>query len=638
MRAAGRLVYLTNQQQLGGFNFMENKALFLVALQHELAMAIGNVLDLKAMLKIFLKVCLARLDLRSIHLYLYQNEAASVVIQSSSGVVKLSHFLSIPRRNGGVIWSQCQALNEFSALINSSEAIVMPSGDNFRYGLEIPKYGVIILEAKYQIEPNILKALTPILKKLANSCYASVIHGALLDEISGRKRAERQVKFQSSHDDLTGLYNRSYFNGLVSCALTKSRQSGHIGCAILVGLDRFRLINNTMGHDVSDSILVAIAHRLRTISRLDVNVARLRDDEFIILLPELGLSKALAQPKIENVISQINQLIERPIYTRDNAYQLSCSIGYTLFPEAEMTVNDIIKQSDIAKCKAKRRKPLIGLQYQPYMSEELDNISSYIHEMKLGLKRNEFELYYQPQYTANKKLIGAEALLRWNNPSRGMESPTKYIKIAEESDLIVPIGTWVLRQACQDIKLLEEIGLPDDFKKISVNVSPKQLIQHNFQQVVIDAVKAAKIQATNLGLEITEDVLIDSFDETVLMINYLKSNGVLCSIDDFGTGYSSLTYLKRIPAFLIKIDRAFVANIDTSEENRAIVSMIITLGASLEMDVLAEGVATKDELTCLNELGCKLFQGYYFDRPMPLNQFKELVKSQRRLSKKLHTD
>jgi len=249
----------------------------------------------------------------------------------------------------------------------------------------------------------------------------------------------------------------------------------------------------------------------------------------------------------------------------------------------------------------------------------------YVTDMKQGLEQDDFKLYYQAQFNHYGDIIGAEALLRWQHPVHGMESPAVYIPIAEESDLILAIGQWVLEQACRDIKKLEQLSLPESFNKISINISAKQLMQHDFQDKILNAIKQNGIAAERLGLELTENLLVENIEDSIKLIASLKEKSIDCAIDDFGTGYSSLTYLKRIPASVLKIDRSFVANIAQSKDSAAIASMIISLGKTLNMNVLAEGVETQDELNCLKELGCYHYQGFFLSHPLPFDQFLQLL-------------
>jgi diguanylate cyclase (GGDEF)-like protein len=602
-----------------------NKALFLISLQHELAMAIGNKLDLKAMLKIFLKVCFNRLDLTSAHIYVYCDQSGmpckSLPLKGSS----YQHFLSIPKNKNGLPWSKNTRLANFARQLNNSKKNISFQCDNGQYlfGFIIPEYGLLTFETHYELANEVQKALQPILQKLATSCYTSIVHDSLVKEINSRQLIEEKVAFQAQHDGLTGLFNRQHINFLLGNALEDARTNEKAGSVVFIDLNRFKPINDAMGHTVGDKILLTLAQRLNSLNNEHMDIGRFGGDQFIILLKNL---REDYQETIDQLIAQINQLLTTPFIINTNSYKLTCSIGYALFPLQSSTVNNLIKFADIAMYEAKRAKTQRGKQYQRVMSEKIKKRLAYVDDMKQGLERGDFQLYYQAQYNHYGDIIGAEALLRWQHPVHGKESPGLYIPIAEESDLILSIGQWVLEQACRDIKKLEQLSLPESFNKIAINISAKQLIQHDFKESILKAIKQNDIPAKRLALELTENLLVENIEDSIKLIASLKENAIDCAIDDFGTGYSSLTYLKRIPASVLKIDRSFVTNIAQSSESAAIASMIISLGKTLNMDILAEGVETQEELNCLKELGCFHYQGFYFSGPLPFNEFAQLFK------------
>ena len=602
-----------------------NKALFLISLQHELAMAIGNKLDLKAMLKIFLKVCFNRLDLTSAHIYVYCDQSGmpckSLPLKGSS----YQHFLSIPKNKNGLPWSKNTRLANFSRQLNNSKKSISFQCDNGQYlcGFIIPEYGLLTFETHYELANEVQKALQPILQKLATSCYTSIVHDSLVKEINSRQLIEEKVAFQAQHDGLTGLFNRQHINFLLGNALEDARTNEKAGSVVFIDLNRFKPINDAMGHTVGDKILLTLAQRLNSLNTEHMDIGRFGGDQFIILLKNL---REDYQETIDQLIAQVNQLLTTPFIINTNSYKLTCSIGYALFPLQSSTVNNLIKFADIAMYEAKRAKTQRGKQYQRVMSDKIKKRLAYVDDMKQGLERGDFQLYYQTQYNHYGDIIGAEALLRWQHPVHGKESPGLYIPIAEESDLILSIGQWVLEQACRDIKKLEQLSLPESFNKIAINISAKQLIQHDFKESILKAIKQNDIPAKRLALELTENLLVENIEDSIKLIASLKENAIDCAIDDFGTGYSSLTYLKRIPASVLKIDRSFVTNIAQSSESAAIASMIISLGKTLNMDILAEGVETQEELNCLKELGCFHYQGFYFSGPLPFNEFAQLFK------------
>ena len=601
-----------------------NNALFIISVQHELAMAIGNKLDLKDMLKVFLKVCFNRLNLTSAHIYTYCDSNGLPIKLATQQSANYQHLLSMPKMKSGLHWSDDEMLIQFVKTLDTVQKNHLFQSDENKYlfGFIIPQHGLLVFQTNYLLEESVQSALTPILQKLSISYYTSIVHDSLVQEIKSRKIAEDKIIFQAQHDELTKLYNRQHLNVLLAEDIDDSIRNNHFGCVIFIDLNRFKPINDAMGHAVGDQILMSLSTRLLTLSDDNQVVARFGGDEFILLLKKLPLNY---QVIIEQSITQINRLLSRPFEVNSASYKLNCSIGYAIYPEQSINVNDTIKFADIAMYEAKNSKTLLGLKYHETMSDKINKRIAYVEEIKHALINNDFKLYYQAQYNHNGDIVGAEALLRWLHPVNGMESPSVYIPIAEESDLILFIGEWVLEQACQDIYALEQIGLPTHFKNIAINVSAKQLIQHDFENIVLNTIEENNISPSHLVLELTESLLVENIEHSIELLFNFKSFNIDCAIDDFGTGYSSLTYLQRIPASVLKIDRSFVTNIDKSKDSAAIASMIIGLAKTLNMKVLAEGVETLEELACLKSLGCYNYQGFYFSKPMPFNDFVELL-------------
>jgi diguanylate cyclase (GGDEF)-like protein len=601
-----------------------NKALFIISLQHQLAMAIGNKLELKAMLKVFLKVCFNRLNLTSAHIYLY-NDADGQPCKILPDVYhSTQHLISIPKYKRSKPWQTNQILKQFVGQLNTCQATTSFQCENKQYlfGFIIPEHGLLIAETHYPIEEEVQQALDPILQKLATSCHSALIHDSLVKEMQSKQLIEEKIAYQAQHDALTGLYNRHHLNTLIANTIKEAYQANYVGSIIFIDLNRFKPINDAMGHSVGDKILLTFANRLNTLRTNHIDIARFGGDEFILLVKYLNTNHELT---VQTLIKQVNQLMDKPFIVNNNAFNISCSIGYVFFPLQSSTANNLIKFADIAMYEAKRSKTNQGIGYQPVMSEKIKRRLAYADDIKQGLAHDDFKLFYQPQYNHTGDIIGAEALLRWQHPIHGTESPSVYIPIAEESDLILAIGQWVLEKACHDIKKIEQLKLPNSFRKISINISARQLIQHDFHEKVKQAIAQTGIRADRLALELTESLLVENLETSIKLITALKKDAIDCSIDDFGTGYSSLTYLKRIPARILKIDRSFVTDIDQSKETAAITSMIINLGKTFNMEVIAEGVETAAELNCLKNLGCEHFQGYYFNEPMPFDSFFSLL-------------
>ncbi|MEM7617527.1 MAG: bifunctional diguanylate cyclase/phosphodiesterase, partial [Pseudomonadota bacterium] len=366
-----------------------------------------------------------------------------------------------------------------------------------------------------------------------------------------------------------------------------------------------------------------VAQRLIQAVPDDYAIARFGGDEFIILIPRLEIK--VAESHIKNLIIEIASEINKPFYIGDNKYSISTSAGYDIFSKCTISAADIIKHADIAMYEAKHSGVTDGLIYDRSMSEKIDRKLMYTNELKYALVHDEFELHYQPQYDHQQHIIGAEALLRWNNPRLGYESPAIFIPIAEQSDLIIGIDKWVLDRACRDIKIMEETVALGTLAKISINISAKHLTKDYFIQSVISAVEQHGIDASHLSIEITEGIMVGDIEKSIRVLEELKQHHIECSIDDFGTGYSSLTYLKKLPASLIKIDRSFVQDLHKDSDNRSIANMIIDLGDNLHMDVIAEGVECQEEVDCLYNLGCRQYQGFFFCKPIPFDQFMQLI-------------
>lgn len=586
-------------------------------------MSIGGDLKLMEMLRVFMRVCMSRLDLSSVHVFLFCDEVGAPAYSDFSGeqLLTIEHYLSIPVQYLGCPWRESLLLQSMVAQhLESNGAVSMVSLEDKKYHcFSLPGHGVIVLESAYELDVVIQKSLAPIFKKLSLSCYACIAHESLLREMAARRLAEDTIAYQAAHDELTELANRRKLTKKLEESLDYCRHHKKFGALLFIDLNQFKSINDVMGHDVGDKILQEVAQRLLGITRTKDTVARFGGDEFVILLPDLGRNRDEAELIVCGTAARIHDAVELPFYLAGAGYNISCSMGYEIFPNLDESHNDIVKNADLAMYEAKVMRQRVALAYHPAMSEKHNTRLAYVSDLKAALKNDEFELFYQPQFNCTNEIIGAEALLRWRNPKYQFESPAVYIPIAEDSDLILQIGDWVLKEACRHLKILQEQKLLNGFKKLSINVSGKQLAQQDFFAHICHAIAKVDAPPANLAIEITENVLVSGIDQAMTLMSDLKAIGVECSIDDFGTGYSSLAYLKRFPARMIKIDRSFVRDIHSDAESRSIARMIIALGNNLDMEILAEGVETQEELACLQALGCQQYQGYYFSRPVPFD-------------------
>jgi diguanylate cyclase (GGDEF)-like protein len=606
----------------------------LISIQHELGMAVGLDLRLEPMLRHFVAVCIRRLGLAGADVFFRYNPAGDPVLAASEAGA-LRHYFSLPDRQGGDVVTENRC-DQLSRLRGADAAHVLGFEERdgeFIHYFRLAESGVLVFRRLGRpLDESILLLLKPILARLATSCRASLEHEELLHAIAARKQAEDAVVFQLHHDDLTGLPNRRLFMQRLEQELARCRRHRHFGAALFLDLDRFKTINDTLGHSIGDLLLTSVASVLTGLIRREDTVARLGGDEFVILLTELGGDASTAARHAQVVVDKIRATFSRPLAASSHSLYVTPSIGIEVFPDADVDADAILRHADMAMYQAKAKGRNNALFYSHRMSAELADRLALEKELQDAIKRGEFELYYQPQYLASREILGAEVLLRWHNPRRGMVSPALFIPVAEETGMILDVGTWMLQSACRQLRTLEQAGLPPAFKKISVNVSAIQLNQNDFVEHVHRLVKDASIDPTNLGIELTEGSLIKHIGDTVEKMRSLENLGIHFSIDDFGTGYSSLAYISRFPISTLKIDQAFVRALHVHPGNRAIVETILALGHGLGLSIIAEGVETQNEFDCLQACGCEQFQGYYFNRPMPFREFENLVRSERERS------
>ena len=417
------------------------------------------------------------------------------------------------------------------------------------------------------------------------------------------------------------LYDR------IQYALTKSKRSKSYNALMLLDLDHFKVINDSLGHDIGDKLLIEISRRLSSSIREEDIVARLGGDEFVILLQELDIAEDITKLKTEIVAEKICRRLEEAVVINGHDLHISVSIGITLFSNQAISGPDIIKNADVAMYKAKDGGRNKFLFFNEEMKKHADTRLVVENNLRTALNSSQFELYYQPQsHISTGGICGAEALIRWNHPILGLIKPNDFISIAEQTGLILPIGNWVFREACSQIakwtSLLPEIGY------IAVNVSPNQFKQKNFVQTVIKCVQDSEINPNKLELELTEGVLINNIEDTLEKLKRLKGFGIRIAIDDFGTGYSSLSYLRQFPLDILKIDQSFVRDLHDST-TLAIVETIINLASSLGLRAMAEGVETEHQLKLLEKYNCTKYQGYLCSKPLAATNFEEFVREKR---------
>jgi diguanylate cyclase (GGDEF)-like protein/PAS domain S-box-containing protein len=444
--------------------------------------------------------------------------------------------------------------------------------------------------------------------------------GTVVD-ITERKLHEARLEYQASHDSLTGLPNRSLLRDRIEQAIGKSQRDGHQVAVVFVDLDHFKLINDSLGHHVGDRLLLEVADRLVGCVRSQDSVARQGGDEFVIVLTEQH-----DENEIIAVVSRLLEVISQPWVDEGQEYGLSCSVGVSCYPQDGDDPDALLRCADAAMYKAKASGRSTYHFYTPELNLAISERLELENSLRHALDRDEFRVYYQPRIdVASGRIIGAEALIRWDCPGKGIIPPDSFISIAEETGLIIPIGQWILQEACRQARAWQRAGLPP--LNVSVNLSPIQFRHAGLVQSVAAALAQAELDPGCLELELTESFVMHDAERINVAMQSLKALGVDIAVDDFGTGYSSLSYLKRFPVDRLKVDKSFVRDIDSDPDDAAIVRAIITLGNALGLKVVAEGVETRAHHEFLRQHGCDELQGYYFSRPVPAAELEALLRT-----------
>ena len=443
-----------------------------------------------------------------------------------------------------------------------------------------------------------------------------VSHGFTMD-ITDRKRAEQEIERLAFYDALTGLPNRRLLLDRLQRSIATCQRSRHLGALLFIDLDNFKDLNDTLGHDMGDRLLAQVASRLVGSVREADTVARFGGDEFVVMLEALSAELHEAAAQAETVAEKLLASLNQP-FDLDGAQHYSTpSIGITLFGDERLTVDELLKRADLAMYQAKAAGRNTQRFFDPDMQAAVNARSNLEADLRQGLARGELLVHYQPVVDHQACLRGAEALVRWRHPQRGMISPAQFIPLAEQTGLILPLGQYVLQTACAQLQRWSR--QPETAHlSISVNVSARQFRQAGFVAEVLQTLKAHNADPKRLKLELTESLLLGDVEDTIARMVQLKSEGVGFALDDFGTGYSSLSYLKRLPLDQIKIDQSFVRDVLSDPNDAAIVRTILALAKSLDLEVVAEGVETTGQLSFLRLHGCEGFQGYLFGRPGPV--------------------
>jgi len=471
---------------------------------------------------------------------------------------------------------------------------------------------------------------TAVLEREANTGTGKVAWMAR--DISEQKRAEEEIEQLAFYDPLTKLPNRRLLLDRLEHEVFVVKRHQCSAALLFLDLDHFKTLNDSLGHSVGDSLLEQVGQRLSEQVRGEDTVARLGGDEFVVLLSELNTDQEVAAGQARGVAEKMQTALSAPFFLYEHEHHISVSIGISLFSgESDPDEQDILKHADSAMYRSKERGRNRISFYRPDMQVAADVRLRLEKDLRWALRNDQLKLFYQPQIDQNGHCVGLEVLLRWEHSEWGEVSPVEFIPVAEESGLILPMGEWVLRKSCQQINQWQEKGLfCQPGQHVAVNISPKQFAQDDFIEQVIQILDETKLNPSMLFLEVTESMVIDGIEEVIIKMEKLRERGVRFSMDDFGTGYSSLSYLKRLPLDQLKIDRSFVMDIAHDANDRAIIDVILAVADRLNLDAVAEGVETEEQLNYLRKQGCGIFQGYYFAKPMPAIDFERWITEKER--------
>lgn len=443
-----------------------------------------------------------------------------------------------------------------------------------------------------------------------------------------KRRVENALEYEAQYDGLTTLPNRNQIIFHIDRALARARRHGHIGAVMFIDLDHFKNINDSLGHNIGDEVLRQVSKRLVTTLRQEDVVARLGGDEFVVLLSEEGSHPREVARQAQLVADKICDALSQTYSVGGYSLNVTQSIGVALFPDNNETTTQVLQQADTAMYRAKAEGRNCIRFFLPVMQLLANERLAVEQDLRWALDEQKFQLCYQPQVDSAGCMVGAEVLLRCPGRSGTFNRIDLCIDVAETTGLILPIGEWILREACQNLKRWSDHGIAGALRHLCINISPKQFLQGDFVPLVQRVIEETGVDAQRLVLEITESTLIDAKADAIVTMQALKEIGIRVAMDDFGTGYSSLSYLTQLPLDILKIDRSFISGISLDHKNAAVVEALMTMARQLHLYVIAEGVEAWDDLEFLVQKGCEYFQGFHFSRPQSLSEFNVYLEQQ----------
>ena len=596
----------------------------LITLQNQLLLSIGGSLDTHEVMQRFMQTALKTLKLKSIHLYTFDKPV--------SDNNQLSHYLSIPENNTTFknspglkkILQRCNRIEvktHISEMLNSNEILAFAFGP----------FGILLHEKQQgEFHESLKDVLLPVVVKLAEHYYACEQQKRLHKEVKVNRDAQRSYKRQAKRDPLTNLPNRREFRYSLFREISNSQQCNSYGALMYIDLDNFKNVNDSLGHSIGDILLTQVAQRLLKQARQGDNVFRIGGDEFVYILSNIGNTEFEAINTSRNVANRVIETLAKPVEIGEYSLHITPSIGIALFPGDFIEENDsenVLRHADTAMYRAKKQGKNCYAFFNPEMHVEASKRLIIEDHLRKAIKNNELTLVYQPIVNTDENIIGAETLVRWKNPVLGNISPEIFIRIAEESNLILELSQWIMLNACRYAKKLHQ-SLPETslFSYISINISPRQFIQNDFVDSIVSAVNAYSVPNKFIKLEFTENVLLDNIERTIEKMKKLHQNNIDFLLDDFGTGYSSLSYLHKLPIWLLKIDKSFITDFySTGKDTQAIVNAIMVMTEQLGMKCIIEGVETQQHVDYFKQKGVHGMQGFFFYKPMSGEKLLELV-------------